>query len=67
MEAMERLMEGRTTFMIAHRLSTVRDCDIWLRLDQGHLVEATTIMPVDVQEATKAPVKGQPDPRRRRC
>ena len=27
MEAMERLMQGRTTFMIAHRLSTLENCD----------------------------------------
>ncbi len=54
MEAMERLMAGRTTFMIAHRLSTVQGCNIWLRLDHGRLVEATTAIPDDVQEATEA-------------
>ena len=37
--ATERLMEGRTTFMIAHRLNTLRSCNIILRLEQGHLVE----------------------------
>src|SRR5207249_8750529 len=30
MEAMERLMQGRTTFMIAHRLSTLSGCDMRL-------------------------------------
>jgi ATP-binding cassette subfamily B protein len=39
MDATERLVEGRTTFMIAHRLSTLRSCDLVLVLDQGRLVE----------------------------
>jgi ATP-binding cassette, subfamily B, bacterial len=45
MEAMERLMHGRTTFMIAHRLSTLANCDARLQIEQGRLVEtaATTL------------------------
>jgi ABC-type multidrug transport system fused ATPase/permease subunit len=39
MEALERLMEGRTTFVIAHRLSTVRRADTILVLDGGRIVE----------------------------
>ncbi|MGH9558946.1 MAG: ABC transporter ATP-binding protein [Bryobacteraceae bacterium] len=39
LEALERLMRGRTTFMIAHRLSTLDCCDIRLELRNGHLVE----------------------------
>ena len=39
MTAMERLMTGRTTFMIAHRLSTLEICDTKLVLADGHLVE----------------------------
>jgi ATP-binding cassette subfamily B protein len=39
MEAMERLMSGRTTFMIAHRLSTLEKCDLNLHLEHGQLVE----------------------------
>lgn len=35
--ATERLMEGRTTFMIAHRLQTLRSCNIVLALDEGRL------------------------------
>ena len=39
MQATERLMSDRTTFMIAHRLSTLKSCDLVLVLDQGRLVE----------------------------
>ena len=35
-------MLGRTTFMIAHRLSTVRKADLILVLDQGRLIEHGT-------------------------
>lgn len=42
MEAMERLMHGRTTFMIAHRLSTLESCDIRLELEGGRLVTAAS-------------------------
>jgi ATP-binding cassette, subfamily B, bacterial len=41
MEAMKRLMYGRTTFMIAHRLSTLANCDVLLQIEQGRLVQAT--------------------------
>lgn len=41
-EALERLLEGRTTFIIAHRLSTVRRADRIFVLDQGRIVEAGT-------------------------
>ena len=37
--AMEELMVGRTTIVIAHRLSTVRNADRILVFDQGHIVE----------------------------
>ena len=39
---MKQLMEGRTTFMIAHRLSTVRDADAIMVLDHGHIIERGT-------------------------
>ncbi|WP_397536928.1 ABC transporter ATP-binding protein [Rummeliibacillus pycnus] len=39
-EALERLMEGRTSFVIAHRLNTVRKADIILVMLQGQLVES---------------------------
>lgn len=37
--ALDTLMEGRTTFVIAHRLSTVRRADMILVMDQGRIVE----------------------------
>jgi ATP-binding cassette subfamily B multidrug efflux pump len=38
--ALERLMEGRTTFVIAHRLSTVRRADLILVMKDGRIVES---------------------------
>jgi ATP-binding cassette subfamily B protein len=37
-EAMDRLMEDRTTFMIAHRLTTLENCDVLLMIEDGKLV-----------------------------
>jgi ATP-binding cassette subfamily B protein/subfamily B ATP-binding cassette protein MsbA len=42
MQGLERLMAGRTTFVIAHRLSTVRRADVVLVLDDGRIVEQGT-------------------------
>lgn len=39
MENLNRFFEGRTVLIIAHRLSTVRDADQIITLDQGRLVE----------------------------
>jgi len=41
-EALERLMEGRTTFIIAHRLSTVQNADRLFALDEGRIVQRGT-------------------------
>jgi ATP-binding cassette subfamily B protein len=38
-ENMNQLLHGRTSFVIAHRLSTVRDADLIVVLEKGKLVE----------------------------
>jgi ABC-type multidrug transport system fused ATPase/permease subunit len=40
--ALERLMQGRTTFVIAQRLSTIRRADLILVMDQGSIIESGT-------------------------
>jgi ABC-type multidrug transport system fused ATPase/permease subunit len=42
LEALDRLMVGRTTFMIAHRLSTLHNADLILVMNNGQLVESGT-------------------------
>src|SRR5215216_909436 len=41
-QALEHLMQGRTTLVIAHRLATVLSCDRILVMDRGHIVEEGT-------------------------
>ena len=41
-EALERLMKGRTSFVIAHRLSTVLNADVILAMENGKVVEQGT-------------------------
>ncbi|MBQ6407372.1 MAG: ABC transporter ATP-binding protein [Butyrivibrio sp.] len=41
-DGMDKLMKGRTTFVIAHRLSTVRNSDCIIVLEQGRIVEQGT-------------------------
>lgn len=39
---MDALMEGRTVFVIAHRLSTVRNSDVIMVMDHGRIIERGT-------------------------
>ena len=41
-DGMDKLMKGRTTFVIAHRLSTVRNADCIMVLEQGRIIERGT-------------------------
>ena len=60
MDAVRRLMEGRTTFIIAHRLSTLEHCDLCLHMKDGRLVEIRdprkTPSPADAKPALAATV-----------
>ena len=38
-DAFEELMKGRTSFIVAHRLSTIREADVILVMKDGHIVE----------------------------
>ena len=54
MEAMERLMENRTTFMITHRLDTLNSCNLILHLENGKLTEVVRDHDVDFLSKKKA-------------
>ena len=41
-EALQRVMKGRTVFVIAHRLATVRNSDRIFVLEQGQIIESGT-------------------------
>ena len=51
-KGMDALMQGRTTFVIAHRLSTVRNADCIMVLDQGRIIERGTHQDLIDQKGT---------------
>ena len=59
MEAMQRVMAGRTTLMIAHRLSTLEVCDARLVIEHGRLVEATGNIQMHVPQPTTPELSGR--------
>jgi ATP-binding cassette subfamily B protein len=52
-EAMERLMRNRTTFMIAHRLTTLERCEVLLVIDDGRLVDMRSDVTTVVRQAVE--------------
>jgi len=64
LEALERLIHGRTTFVIAHRASTLIRCSVLLQIDNGELV-ATAPVPAALSDeklpALKAHSSGETD------
>jgi ATP-binding cassette, subfamily B, bacterial len=55
MDAMFRLMEGRTTIMIAHRLSTLEHCDRTVHLEAGRVVDTV----IQADRTSRPVVAGQ--------
>jgi ATP-binding cassette subfamily B protein len=45
MEAIGRLMQKRTTFVIAHRPAALQNCDLHLHLQHGRLIDAVALQP----------------------
>ena len=59
MEAMQRVMTGRTTLMIAHRLSTLDICDARLVIEHGRLVETAGNIQMKVSQPTASRASGR--------
>ncbi len=64
MVALERLQAGRTTFIIAHRLSTVRTADLIVVIKEGRIVEQGTLAELLDRKGAFAAMYGGPELRR---
>jgi ATP-binding cassette subfamily B protein/subfamily B ATP-binding cassette protein MsbA len=64
MVALERLQAGRTTFIIAHRLSTVRTADLIVVIKEGRIVEQGTLAELVERKGAFAAMYGGPEPSR---
>jgi ATP-binding cassette subfamily B protein/subfamily B ATP-binding cassette protein MsbA len=64
MVALERLQAGRTTFIIAHRLSTVRTADLIVVIKEGRIVEQGTLPELLDRKGAFAAMYWGPEPRR---
>jgi ABC-type multidrug transport system fused ATPase/permease subunit len=53
LQALDRLMEGRTTLVIAHRLSTIRNADRIVTLDHGHITQVEQTHTTGAQPASR--------------
>jgi ATP-binding cassette subfamily B protein len=58
MEAMERLMRGRTTFLIAHRLGTLAGCDLRLEVEDGRVLQVSPPVATAPAVGAEAPFLG---------